>query len=296
MLPVSLKCADRSQLCESLHAIRGLKLREIGKRSREEEPIFLQFHTLVLRLKKLYSELKSTPSRGTPAVHMFSILDQVAALHDEFSSEIDLKAALQEVDSELINVLQQCQIDINRNQVCCIDFPVISARSFNPYNHFHIFDRQGVAHQICGCAFRCSHWLHVNFVSLIKRHLVLRIPTSGISETPPLGLHRLATNLQRHPAAGKEDDSAGGGGSCVRRASLHHATSAQVIQHASLTDSVVSDGHVRAYDVLFKWLQWKHESEDKGKGLPLNQQDANMRARMKFLDLAPLLAMFEFSK
>ena len=96
--------------------------------------------------------------------------------------------------------------------------------------------------------------------------------------------------------AGKEDDSACGGGSCVRRASLHRATSAQAIQHASLTDSVVSDGHVRAYDVLFKWLQWKHESEDKGKGLPLNQQDANMRARMKFLDLAPLLAMFEFSK
>jgi hypothetical protein len=43
-------------------------------------------------------------------------------------------------------------------------------------------------------------------VSLIKRHLVLRIPTSGISETPPLGLHRLATNLQRHPPEGDDNE------------------------------------------------------------------------------------------
>ena len=34
-----------------------------------------------------------------------------------------------------------------------------------------IFIWQGIAHQICGSAFRNSHWLHFNLVGLVKRNL-----------------------------------------------------------------------------------------------------------------------------
>jgi hypothetical protein len=100
--------------------------------------------------------------------------------------------------------------------------------------------------------------VHYNFVALIKRHLILRAPNRG--------------------------------GDISFR--LRHVSPLE----ASQDDNVVSDSHVRAQDVFFKWIQWKHSSHDAGKGLPLINQDANVRTRMKYLDLAPLLVMFGFSR
>ena len=93
---------------------------------------------------------------------------------------------------------------------------------------------------------------------MIKRHLILRASTSG-------------------------------GDSLLR---LRHGSPSEASEH----DVIVSDLHVRAHDVFFKWIQWKHALDDTCTGLPLINQDANVRARLRFLDLAPLLVMFGFSK
>ncbi len=74
---------------------------------------------LISLLKDLYKALKDSEGSGTPAIHMYSILDQVAALHEELNqSEVcSLHVRLQEVDAELIRVLKHCKDDEKRQRV-----------------------------------------------------------------------------------------------------------------------------------------------------------------------------------
>ena len=92
----------------------------------EDEPIveqendknlLLHFRLLIKRLKNLSDVLRDSEGSGTPAIHMYSILDQVAALHDDFSCNEHIGTMLKEVDLELICILQHCKDDHKRTQV-----------------------------------------------------------------------------------------------------------------------------------------------------------------------------------
>jgi hypothetical protein len=75
---------------------------------------------LIGLLKNLNKELSDSKGTGTPAIHMYSILDQVAALHvclDERDGGVCQHAMLQEVDAELILVLENCNDDKKRKRV-----------------------------------------------------------------------------------------------------------------------------------------------------------------------------------
>jgi hypothetical protein len=99
---------------EGVDAVEGGVLKEDADKFRDQ---LMQemFQSLVDNLQTLRNELQASP--GTPAVHMYSILDQIAALHDDFSHRNDLQTLLQEIDDELIRLLQQCLTDVKRNQV-----------------------------------------------------------------------------------------------------------------------------------------------------------------------------------
>ncbi len=67
--------------------------------------------TLIKLLNNLKDELKSIP--GTPAIHLYSILDQVASLHDLLNSE----ERWPQVEILLVCTLRQCQDCTKRNRV-----------------------------------------------------------------------------------------------------------------------------------------------------------------------------------
>jgi hypothetical protein len=81
---------------------------------------------LIGLLKNLNKELSDSKGTGTPAIHMYSILDQVAALHvcfDQREGGVCQHARLREVDAELIRVLENCNDDKKRKRVsptCCL--------------------------------------------------------------------------------------------------------------------------------------------------------------------------------
>ncbi len=74
---------------------------------------------LISLLKDLNKALKDSEGSGTPAIHMYSILDQVAALHEELNkSELcSVRFGLHEVDAELICILKHCKDDEKRKRV-----------------------------------------------------------------------------------------------------------------------------------------------------------------------------------
>jgi hypothetical protein len=85
-----------------------------------DKNLLLHFRSLINRLKHLSVVLRASGGSGTPAIHMYSILDQVAALHDDFSCIEHLVTMLREVDLELICILQHCKDDHKRKQVQCM--------------------------------------------------------------------------------------------------------------------------------------------------------------------------------
>ena len=110
------KKRQREDKCrvEGGDAVEGQVVKEVAQKCLDQ-PMQERFQSLIDNLKTLRKELEASP--GTPAVHMYSILDQIAALHDDFSHKSDLQPSLQEIDGELISVLQQCLTDVKRNQV-----------------------------------------------------------------------------------------------------------------------------------------------------------------------------------
>jgi hypothetical protein len=83
----------------------------------KDENLMLHFQLLINLLKHLSDVLRASQGSGTPAIHMYSILDQVAALHDDFSRIEHLVTMLREVDIELLCILQHCKDDHKRKQV-----------------------------------------------------------------------------------------------------------------------------------------------------------------------------------
>ena len=83
---------------------------ESKKRPREQSSGEMM-ETLIKLLNNLKDELKSVP--GTPAIHLYSILDQVAALHDLLNSD----GRWLEVEILLVGTLRQCQDCTKRNRV-----------------------------------------------------------------------------------------------------------------------------------------------------------------------------------
>jgi hypothetical protein len=83
---------------------------ESKKRPREQSSGGMM-ETLIKLLNNLKDELKSIP--GTPAIHLYSILDQVAALRDLLNSE----GRWSEVEILLVCTLRQCQDCTKRNRV-----------------------------------------------------------------------------------------------------------------------------------------------------------------------------------
>ena len=94
---------------------------------------------LIGLLKNLNKELSDSKGTGTPAIHLYSVLDQVAALHvcfDQREGGTCQHAKLQEVDAELIRVLANCNDDKKRkrvSQTCCFQHRATrSANVFSP--------------------------------------------------------------------------------------------------------------------------------------------------------------------
>ena len=75
--------------------------------------------SLLCLLKNLNQSLEKSDRTGTPAIHMYSILDQIAALHDEFKQlELDRdEYGLHAIDAELICILKRCKDDEKRKRV-----------------------------------------------------------------------------------------------------------------------------------------------------------------------------------
>ena len=133
----SIGC-DTLQLCDCLSSIRKLYSRDSGhgkKRLRSTETHCSQeqhdervdddanlptrMQSLLCLLKKLNQSLQKSAGTGTPAIHMYSILDQIAALHDElYQRELGRDGlGLHAIDAELICVLKLCKDDEKRKRV-----------------------------------------------------------------------------------------------------------------------------------------------------------------------------------
>ena len=92
-------------------------MREDADRDRQRHMQFqLLAEDLLNLLKQLSVALADSQGSGTPAIHMYSILDQVAALHDD-CSHVEHAGVLQQVDGELMRVLQHCNDDLKRQKV-----------------------------------------------------------------------------------------------------------------------------------------------------------------------------------
>ncbi len=134
------------QLCERLFAIRKALGKISGqqgtKRSREQDAAFFSpdcaspkqqqeepaegypdldglLRSLVNNLETLMRALEESSGSGTPAIHMYSILDQVAALHDEVDCCTlgHLQTTMQQIDEQLVCILKQCKDDGRRQGV-----------------------------------------------------------------------------------------------------------------------------------------------------------------------------------
>jgi hypothetical protein len=86
---------------------------------RDDGDVVAIIDSLVLILKDLMKALEASIGTGTPAVHMYSILDQVAAVRHEIGSEHtqSVSTSLLEVDSLLIYLLKHCKDDGMRKKV-----------------------------------------------------------------------------------------------------------------------------------------------------------------------------------
>ena len=86
---------------------------EKSKKRPREETCGETMDVLVKLLDDLKAALYDCSNPGTPAIHLYSILDQVAALHDAFNSD----ARWHQVEILLICTLRRCQDDTKRNRV-----------------------------------------------------------------------------------------------------------------------------------------------------------------------------------
>lgn len=130
--------SNLQQLCERVFAIRNVLGQTSGqqgiKRSREQEAAMFSpdcaspkrqqqdqpakgypdldglLRSLVHNLETLMRALEDSSGSGTPAIHMYSILDQVAALHDEVDCCTlgHLQTTMQQIDEQLVCILKQC--------------------------------------------------------------------------------------------------------------------------------------------------------------------------------------------